>query len=141
MRLSFISGKYACSFLLLESTSFVLFSLLSPINEECVMKMRRGKGATEAGIKYVELKHTLLLSYCQAIVFYLLLKAEAQDVKDHPVVGRLVDLKLSIKRVSVSLPNYEIRLYFAFCVEVHCFLLWSNFLCYRLPILQVRELT
>ena len=42
----------------------------------------------------------LLLSYCQAIVFYLLLKAEAQDVKDHPVVGRLVDLKLSIKRVS-----------------------------------------
>jgi len=68
--------------------------------------MRRGKGATEDGIRYVELKHTLLLSYCQAIVFYLLLKAEAQDVKDHPVVGRLVDLKLSIKRVSILLPNY-----------------------------------
>lgn len=64
--------------------------------------MRQGKGATEDGIRYVELKHTLLLSYCQAIVFYLLLKAEAKDVRDHPVVGRLVDLKLSIKRVSVS---------------------------------------
>jgi len=73
--------------------------------------MRRGKGATEDGIRYVELKHMLLLSYCQAIVFYLLLKAEA-DVKDHPVVGRLVDLKLSIKRVSVFLPIYRSRFCF-----------------------------
>lgn len=73
---------------------------------ECILQMKGGKGATEDGIRYVELKHMLLLSYCQAIVFYLLLKAEAQDVKDHPVVGRLVDLKLSIKRVSVFLTNY-----------------------------------
>lgn len=63
--------------------------------------MRQVKGATEDGIRYLDLKHTLLLNYCRAIFFYLTLKAEAEDVRDHPVVGRLVDLKLSIKGVSV----------------------------------------
>lgn len=62
-------------------------------------KVRGRKGATEEGLNYLELKHMLLLSYCQAIVFYLLLKAEGQSVKDHPVVGRLVDLKLSLERL------------------------------------------
>ena len=64
--------------------------------------MKGGKGATEEGITYLELKHMLLLSYCQAIVFYFLLKAEMpQSVRDHPVVRRLVELKLSLERVNV----------------------------------------
>jgi hypothetical protein len=65
-----------------------------------VMQVKGGKGATEEGINYLGLKHMLLLSYCQAIVFYLVLKAEARSVRDHPVIGRLVELKQSLERVS-----------------------------------------
>ncbi|KAG0609316.1 hypothetical protein M758_8G175500 [Ceratodon purpureus] len=63
-------------------------------------KVKAGNFVTEEGIRYLELKHMLLLSYCQAIVFYFQLKAEMpQSVRDHPVVRRLVDLKLSLERL------------------------------------------
>lgn len=53
----------------------------------------------EGGIRYLELKQLLLLSYCQAITFYLLLKSEGQHVRDHPVLARLVEIRSLLDKV------------------------------------------
>ena len=47
----------------------------------------------EGGVRYLEMKQLLLLLYCQAIAFYLLLKSEGQPIRDHPVLARLVEIK------------------------------------------------
>ncbi|KAH0715746.1 hypothetical protein KY284_008651 [Solanum tuberosum] len=52
-----------------------------------------GKTMIKGGMHYIEVEKLLLLSYCQAISFYLLLKSEGQPVRDHPVISRLVDIK------------------------------------------------
>ena len=41
----------------------------------------------------------LMLSYCSSIVFYLLLKAEGRSVKDHPVIERLVEIRLYLEKL------------------------------------------
>ncbi|KAL3354891.1 hypothetical protein AABB24_019135 [Solanum stoloniferum] len=52
-----------------------------------------GKTMIKGGMHYFEVEKLLLLSYCQAISFYLLLKSEGQPVRDHPVISRLVEVK------------------------------------------------
>ncbi|TMW93279.1 hypothetical protein EJD97_011917 [Solanum chilense] len=52
-----------------------------------------GNSMIKGGMHYIEVKKLLLLSYCQAISFYLLLKSEGQPVRDHPVISRLVEIK------------------------------------------------
>ncbi|XP_028752866.1 something about silencing protein 10 [Neltuma alba] len=61
-------------------------------------KVKDGKIATE-GVGYFELKKALLLLYCQAITFYLLLKSEGKPVHDHPVMARLEEIKKLLDRV------------------------------------------
>ena len=60
--------------------------------------MRGGGLSTAEGVSYLEAKHLLLLHYCTAIVFYLLLKAEGRPVAAHPVVTRLVELRAYLVR-------------------------------------------
>ncbi|KAF8059680.1 hypothetical protein HT031_005088 [Scenedesmus sp. PABB004] len=55
--------------------------------------------ATAAGLSYLEAKHLLLLQYAMCIVAYLMLKAEGRPVQDHPVIGRLVQLRAYLERV------------------------------------------
>ena len=55
--------------------------------------------STKEGISYLETKHLLMLTYCTNIVFYLLLKAEGAEVKDHPVLDRLVQLRLFMEKM------------------------------------------
>lgn len=61
--------------------------------------VKEGQYGTGNGISYLEVKHLMLLSYCECIVFYLLLKAEAISVRDHPVISRLVEIKLFLEKI------------------------------------------
>lgn len=66
----------------------------------CFLKINLGSGK-KGELHYLEVKRLLLLSYCQAITFYLLLKSEGQPVCDHPVISRLVDIKALLDKVSI----------------------------------------
>ncbi|XP_061373441.1 protein THALLO isoform X2 [Gastrolobium bilobum] len=94
-----------------------LVGLMSELNEahnelECkinpfLSKVKKGEIIMEGGVRYFELKQLLLLSYCQAITFYLLLKSEGQPVHDHPVMTRLEEIKKlldQIKQLDTKLP-------------------------------------
>ncbi|TXG73599.1 hypothetical protein EZV62_002178 [Acer yangbiense] len=71
--------------------------LLSKISDSFKVKEQEVK--LEGGICYLEVKQLLLLAYCQAITFYLLLKSEGQPVRDHPVIARLVEIKGLLDKV------------------------------------------
>jgi U3 small nucleolar RNA-associated protein 3 len=66
------------------------------------VKVKKGEIMNEGGIRYLEVKQLLLLAYCQAITFYLLLKSEGQPVRDHPVLARLVEIKSLLDKVFSS---------------------------------------
>ncbi|KAI3794700.1 hypothetical protein L1987_37333 [Smallanthus sonchifolius] len=80
-----------------------LVGLLSELNEAVdqletkvdpiLSKLKEEKNINQNGIQYMEVKKQLLLSYCQAITFYLLLKSEGHLVRDHPVLARIVEIK------------------------------------------------
>ncbi|KAK4358749.1 hypothetical protein RND71_020978 [Anisodus tanguticus] len=71
-------------------------------------EMINGENMIKGGMHYIEVKKLLLLSYCQAITFYLLLKSEGQPVRDHPVISRLVEIKNllnKMKELDGNLPS------------------------------------
>ena len=45
------------------------------------------------------MKHNLLLSYSTFLIFYLMLKAEGRDVKNHPVVFKLAHMKTLLDKL------------------------------------------
>lgn len=63
------------------------------------VQVQKGEIVMEGGVRYFELKQLLLLSYCQAITFYLLLKSEGHPVHDHPVVARLAEIRELLDQV------------------------------------------
>eukprot|EP00271_Cylindrocystis_brebissonii_P002772 TRINITY_DN13573_c0_g1_i1.p1 TRINITY_DN13573_c0_g1~~TRINITY_DN13573_c0_g1_i1.p1 ORF type:complete len:875 (-),score=338.73 TRINITY_DN13573_c0_g1_i1:369-2879(-) len=67
--------------------------------EPLLAQVKAGDYATAKGLSYLEAKHLLLLHYCSAIVFYLLLRAEGRPVRDHPVIARLVELRLYLEKI------------------------------------------
>ena len=100
-----------------------LTSTLSAIEasvEPLVNAARAGAFATAEGISYLDTKYLLMLSYCSSIVFYLLLKAEGRSVKDHPVIERLVEIRLYLEKLRPidKKLQYQVR----FCFQVFmCF--------------------
>ncbi|KAJ7980647.1 Something about silencing protein 10 [Quillaja saponaria] len=100
-----------------NSSAPELVGLLSDLNEALeqleskinplLSKAKNGEIVIEGGMHYFEVKRLLLLSYCQAISFYLLLKSEGQPVRDHPVIARLVEIKSlldQMKQLDENLP-------------------------------------
>ncbi|XAR62839.1 hypothetical protein NMG60_11017735 [Bertholletia excelsa] len=94
-----------------------LVGLLSELNETLeelenkvnpVLSKVKGENNVRRGMNYMEVKQLLLMSYCQAITFYLLLKSEGQPVRDHPVIARLIEIKNlldKMKQLDANLPN------------------------------------
>lgn len=68
------------------------------------------KDTSKGGMSFLEVKKSLLLAYCQAIGFYLLLKSEGHSVREHPVKARLVEIKNLLekaKEIGVDLSQTE----------------------------------
>lgn len=106
-----------------------LTSTLSAIEatvEPLVKAAKDGSFATADGISYLDTKYLLMLSYCSSIVFYLLLKAEGKSVKDHPVIERLVEIRLYLEKLRPidKKLQYQVRDLprgFRFCFVFFCF--------------------
>ncbi|KAJ3705300.1 hypothetical protein LUZ61_009005 [Rhynchospora tenuis] len=85
-----------------------LIGLLSELNE-AVDQLKEIKGDDDmvndvddmgkAGMDQSEAKEALLLMYCQAISFYLLLKSEGLSVRNHPIIGHLVEIKNMLQKL------------------------------------------
>lgn len=88
----------------LNSTLEELENKVNPL----LKKAKVGGIVLESGLRYLEVKQLLLLSYCQTITFYLLLKSEGQPVLDHPVIARLVEIRGlldKMKQLDENLPS------------------------------------
>ncbi|KAH9298821.1 hypothetical protein KI387_030503, partial [Taxus chinensis] len=64
-----------------------------------VQKVKENFYCTKDGISYLDVKHLLLLSYCQSIVYYLLRKAEGSSIQGHPVINYLVEIRLFLEKI------------------------------------------
>ena len=51
------------------------------------------------GMTYLEMKYNLLLSYCQFLSCYLLLKLEGRPTENHPVIMKLLHVKTLLERL------------------------------------------
>ncbi|KAK6289330.1 hypothetical protein POUND7_000871 [Theobroma cacao] len=92
---------------LLSELDAALEELESKVNP-LLRKAKKGKIFLEGGMRYLEVKQILLLAYCQAITFYLLLKSEGHPVRDHPVLGRIMEIRGlldKVKQLDANLPS------------------------------------
>ncbi|OAY26721.1 something about silencing protein 10 [Manihot esculenta] len=92
---------------LLSELNDALEQLESRVNP-LLSTVKMGGTRLEGAVRYLEVEQLLLLAYCQAITFYLLLKSEGQPVRDHPVIARLVEIKGlldKVKELDGNLPS------------------------------------
>lgn len=62
-------------------------------------EVRSGQLPTKNGISYLEVKHLLLFSYCETLVFYMLCKSEGRSIQDHPLWQRLAEIKFVLEKI------------------------------------------
>lgn len=62
-------------------------------------KIKTQQYTTEDGLSYLEIKLHLMLSYCINIIFYMLLKSSGRSVKDHPVIDKLVEMRMLLEKI------------------------------------------
>lgn len=62
-------------------------------------KVKENHFPTADGISYLEVKHLLLLNYCQSLVYYLVRKAKGLSIEGHPVVQSLVEIRLFLEKI------------------------------------------
>lgn len=66
-----------------------------PLLERC----RNQELPTSQGISLLEVKNQMLLNYCLNLAFYFYLKADGKSVKNHPVIEKLVELRLYLEKI------------------------------------------
>eukprot|EP00667_Euglena_gracilis_P005290 EG_transcript_5325 len=74
----------------------VVKSVLAPL----LSRVKKKELQTSAGMSFLHMKFHVLLLYCMHIVFYMTLKVEGKPVKDHPVIQRLVELRVYLQKLA-----------------------------------------
>lgn len=62
-------------------------------------KVKSGVYPTSDGMSYLEVKHLLLLNYCQSLVYYLLRKAKGLPIQGHPLIHSLLETRLFLEKI------------------------------------------
>lgn len=62
-------------------------------------RVQKGKLRTSNGVSLLEVKVHSLLSYITNIGFYLMLKLHGRSVGGHPVIDRLVELRIILEKI------------------------------------------
>ena len=69
----------------------------APLHE--LVHHRRRSSVDRQLLSFLETKVHLMLAYCLHVAFYLLLKIEGRKVSGHPVVDRLVELRVYLEKL------------------------------------------
>lgn len=72
-------------------------NVADPLNK-AIHNVRRSSDERDV-LSFLESKVQLMLSYCMHVTFYLLLKTEGAPVKGHPVLDRLVELRVYLEKM------------------------------------------
>ncbi|EKX44100.1 hypothetical protein GUITHDRAFT_153057, partial [Guillardia theta CCMP2712] len=62
-------------------------------------RVKEGALPTSNGVSYLELKLQLLLSYCTNLSFYLFLKLNGMSIMNHPVIKKLIELRIFMEKM------------------------------------------
>jgi len=83
----------------LQETMDTIETQLKPVLVKVKSSGGHGFLASKNGRHYLEMKYNLLLSYSTFLVFYLMLKVEGRDVKNHPVIYKLAHIKTLFEKL------------------------------------------
>lgn len=75
-----------------------LKSVLAELNNQVKPMLEKAKkSSTKQGLSFLEVKYQLLLSYSTNLTFFLLLKAEGKNIKNHPVLRQLIHYRAMLE--------------------------------------------
>eukprot|EP01071_Lankesteria_metandrocarpae_P001709 Lankesteria_metandrocarpae@DN1797_c0_g1_i1.p1 len=83
----------------MQSTMDELLQKVEPLTSAALTSDATASVITPRGLQFLECKNQLLLSYLTNLSYYILLKVHGVGIKDHPVVDRLIELRLLIEKL------------------------------------------
>jgi hypothetical protein len=85
----------------LSETMTMIETTIKPVLEKLKSTTLRKNSflRSKNGRSYLQMKHNLLLSYSTFLIFYLLLKVEGREIKNHPVVYKLAHIKTLFQKL------------------------------------------
>ncbi|XP_065064912.1 something about silencing protein 10-like [Rhopilema esculentum] len=94
-------------FLLLDDYQARLNDVISKYHPLLVIARTRKNIISKEGRDFIEVMNQLLLNYCVNISFYLMLIAKRENVKDHPVIEKIVEYRTLLEKIEPMAKQLE----------------------------------